>query len=54
MKAGMDGMQQMQISGDTDKDFTMMMKIHHQPASREQLGFSLPGSARRCAPVGLR
>lgn len=32
MKAGMDGMQQMQSSGDTDKDFAMMMKMHHQQA----------------------
>ena len=32
MKAGMDGMQQMQSSGDTDKDFAMMMKVHHQQA----------------------
>jgi uncharacterized protein (DUF305 family) len=32
MKAGMDGMQQMQTSGDTDKDFAMMMKMHHQQA----------------------
>ena len=32
MKAGMDGMQNMQTSGDTDKDFAMMMKMHHQQA----------------------
>jgi len=32
MKAGMDGMQQMQRSGDTDKDFAMMMKMHHEQA----------------------
>ncbi|MBC7918157.1 MAG: DUF305 domain-containing protein [Rhodoferax sp.] len=32
MKAGMDGMQKMQSSGDTDKDFAMMMKMHHQQA----------------------
>lgn len=32
MKAGMDGMQQMHSSGDTDKDFAMMMKMHHQQA----------------------
>ena len=32
MKAGMDSMQQMQPSGDTDKDFAMMMKMHHQQA----------------------
>ena len=32
MKSGMDNMQQMQMSGDTDKDFAMMMKMHHQQA----------------------
>lgn len=32
MKAGMDDMQKMQMSGDTDKDFAMMMKMHHQQA----------------------
>lgn len=32
MKAGMDGMAQMPMSGDTDKDFAMMMKMHHQQA----------------------
>lgn len=32
MKAGMDGMQKMQTSGDTDKDFATMMKMHHQQA----------------------
>lgn len=32
MKAGMDSMQQMKSSGDTDKDFAMMMKMHHQQA----------------------
>ena len=30
MMSGMDSMQKMQMSGDTDKDFAMMMKIHHQ------------------------
>ena len=30
--SGMDGMQKMQMSGDTDKDFAMMMKMHHQRA----------------------
>ena len=30
MMTGMDGMQKMQMSGDTDKDFAMMMKMHHQ------------------------
>ncbi len=30
MMAGMDSMQKMPISGDTDKDFAMMMKMHHQ------------------------
>lgn len=29
---GMDSMQKMPMSGDTDKDFAMMMKIHHQQA----------------------
>ena len=32
MKAGMDSMQNMEMSGDMDKDFAMMMKIHHQGA----------------------
>ena len=32
MKAGMDSMHNMQTSGDTDKDFAMMMKMHHQQA----------------------
>lgn len=32
MMSGMDGMQKMQMSGDTDKDFAMMMKLHHQQA----------------------
>jgi hypothetical protein len=32
MMMGMDGMQKMMMSGDTDKDFAMMMKMHHQQA----------------------
>lgn len=32
MMTGMDSMQKMPISGDTDKDFAMMMKMHHQQA----------------------
>ena len=32
MMMGMDGMQRMPMSGDTDKDFAMMMKMHHQQA----------------------
>ena len=32
MMGGMDNMQKMKMSGDTDKDFAMMMKIHHQGA----------------------
>ena len=32
MMSGMDSMQKMQMSGNTDKDFAMMMKIHHQGA----------------------
>ena len=32
MMMGMDGMQKMKMSGDTDKDFAMMMKMHHQQA----------------------
>lgn len=32
MMSGMDSMKSMQMSGDTDKDFAMMMKIHHQGA----------------------
>jgi len=30
MMAGMDNMQKMPITGNTDKDFAMMMKMHHQ------------------------
>ncbi|MBT9491380.1 MAG: DUF305 domain-containing protein [Paucibacter sp.] len=32
MMMGMDGMQKMPMSGDTDMDFAMMMKMHHQQA----------------------
>ena len=32
MMKGMDGMEKMPMSGDTDKDFATMMKIHHQQA----------------------
>ena len=32
MMMGMDGMQKMAMTGDTDKDFAMMMKMHHQQA----------------------
>ena len=32
MMTGMDSMQKMPMSGDTDKDFAMMMKMHHQQA----------------------
>ena len=32
MAMGMDGMQKMPMSGDIDKDFAMMMKLHHQQA----------------------
>lgn len=32
MRMGMDEMQNMQPSGDVDKDFAMMMKMHHQQA----------------------
>ena len=32
MMMGMDGMQKMQMSGNVDKDFAMMMKMHHQQA----------------------
>ena len=32
MMTGMDGMQKMTMSGDVDKDFAMMMKLHHQQA----------------------
>lgn len=32
MMMGMDSMQKMPMSGDTDKDFAMMMKMHHQQA----------------------
>ena len=32
MMMGMEGMNKMAMSGDIDKDFAMMMKIHHQQA----------------------
>ena len=32
MMMGMESMQKMQPSGDVDKDFAMMMKLHHQQA----------------------
>ena len=32
MMGGMDSMQKMPMSGDADKDFAMMMKIHHRGA----------------------
>ena len=32
MMMGMDSMQKMSMSGDTDKDFAMMMRMHHQQA----------------------
>lgn len=32
MTKGMDSMKTMQMSGDMDKDFAMMMKMHHQQA----------------------
>ena len=32
MRMGMDGMEKMPMTGDTDKDFAMMMKMHHQQA----------------------
>lgn len=32
MKTGMDSIQNMEMSGDMDKDFATMMKIHHQQA----------------------
>jgi uncharacterized protein (DUF305 family) len=32
MMAGMDMMQKMPATGNTDKDFAMMMKVHHEQA----------------------
>lgn len=32
MASGMEAMQKMSMSGDTDKDFAMMMRMHHQQA----------------------
>lgn len=32
MMSGMDAMNKMPMSGNTDKDFAMMMKVHHQQA----------------------
>ena len=32
MMSGMQEMQEMKATGDTDKDFAMMMRMHHQQA----------------------
>jgi uncharacterized protein (DUF305 family) len=32
MMSGMEGMKQMKTTGDVDKDFAMMMKMHHEQA----------------------
>ena len=32
MEGGMEQMRQMKMTGDTDKDFAMMMKMHHEQA----------------------
>lgn len=32
MKSGMDAMQKVPMSGDVDKDFAAMMRVHHQQA----------------------
>ena len=32
MESGMEEMRQMKMTGDTDKDFAMMMKMHHEQA----------------------
>lgn len=32
MKSGMEKMQSMQPTGNVDKDFAMMMRVHHQQA----------------------
>ena len=32
MMSGMEGMKMMKPTGDTDKDFAVMMKLHHQQA----------------------
>jgi uncharacterized protein (DUF305 family) len=32
MKSGMEKMQALQMTGNTDKDFAMMMRMHHQQA----------------------
>ena len=32
MRSGMESMSQMKMTGDTDKDFAMMMKMHHEQA----------------------
>jgi Domain of unknown function (DUF305) len=34
MASGMESMQKMALSGDVDKDFAMMMKVHHEQALR--------------------
>ena len=46
MMNGMDSMQKMQMSGDTDKDFAMLMKMHHQQA----LEMAKPEIAHRKSP----
>ena len=42
MMKGVDGMQKMQMTGDSDKDFAMMMKMHHQQGV-EMAQMQIPG-----------
>ena len=47
MMTGMDSMQKMPMSGDTDKDFAIMMKIHHQQAVAEKRDRQIRSVARQ-------
>ena len=51
MTMGMESMQKMPASGDTDKDFAMMMKMHHQRliASAAIIGDSIRSSFIRAS-----
>ena len=47
MMMGMDGMQKMAMTGDTDKDFAMMMKMHHQQGRSAGRSAGAPSRAQR-------
>ena len=52
MMTGMEGMHKMTMTGDTDKDFAMMMKMHHQQGvemARMQLAHGKSADMKRLA-----